>query len=272
MTYVESHWNIFSFKILVKFWLLFICFVGASPVYAIPSPELIIGSVSSLSQLFAVGFAMVSGTIAAFGAKFGLKKKEGVAQSTFLVNSVIILVMLFSASIGYNFYQSGQVEVKEQERLKQTLVRPAQFKGTKIQDENLKEKSYSVQTKSNLGISTAEAEKLLSSNSNSKQTLFLDVRERAENLMGGLPGAKHIRFPDIDGAELDLTNKKVVLVCQNGNRSSETCERLAAMGIDCSFIVGGIENGSWRDAYSLTALCAVYRIFALYLNIRTKIL
>jgi rifampicin phosphotransferase len=242
MKYVNALWNRFSSKILLKLWFLSLCFVNVGPAYAIPSPELVIGSVSSLSQIFAVGFAMISGTIAAFGAKFGFKKKQGAVQSGFLVNSLIVLVLLLSASIGYNFYQNSQAAAKEQARLRETLVRPAQFKGTKILDTKLKEKSFSAQSKSTLGITTAEAEKLLADQDSSKQTLFVDVREKAEFLMGSLPGVKQIRFPDIDKAGLDLKNKKVVFVCQNGNRSSETCERLAALGIDCRFIVGGIEK------------------------------
>ena len=74
------------------------------------------------------------------------------------------------------------------------------------------------------------------------ETLLIDVREDAEFQMGTLPGARHIRFPDIATAGLDLKNKKVILVYHNGNRSSETCARLAAMGIDCRFNVGGLEK------------------------------
>jgi len=223
--------------------LTFLCgLILAKPAHAIPSPELIIGSVSSLSQLMAVGFAMVSGMIAAFGAKFGLKKKQGVVQSVFLVNSVVVLVMLLSTSVGYIFYQNNQVQKAKEARLRATLIRPAQFSGTKILDENLKETSLSAQKASNLGLSTAEAENILTAPDNALKTLLLDVREDAEFQMGSLPGARHIRFPDIASAGLDLKNKKVVLVCHNGNRSSETCARLAAMGIDCSFIAGGLEK------------------------------
>lgn len=232
----------FLFRHLHGTCVFFGCCACATPALAIPSPELVIGSVSSLSQIFAVGFAVVSGTAAAIGAKFGFKRKEGAAHSTFLFNSVIILVLLFSASLGYIFHQSDQKSAAEQARLQETLVRPAQFAGTKIQDETLKETSFSAQSKSSLGISTADAAELLASSASSKDTLFLDVRERAEYQMGTLPGARHIRFPDIQGAGLDLNNKRVVLLCHNGNRSSETCARLAAMGIDCKFISGGLEK------------------------------
>ncbi len=217
-------------------------FMQINPAYAIPSPELIIGSVSSLSQIFAVGFAVVSGAVAAFGAKFGLKKKTGAVQSAFLLNTLIVLVLLLSASVGYIFYQNNQSELAEQLRLRNTLIRPAQFSGTKILDDKLKETSLSDQKASHLGISTVDAEGILKATDNTKETLFLDVREDAEFQMGTLLGARHIRFPDIAKSGLDLKHKRVILVCHNGNRSSETCARLAAMGIDCSFIAGGLEK------------------------------
>ena len=33
-----------------------------------------------------------------------------------------------------------------------------------------------------------------------------------------------------------------MLYCDNGNRSYETCQRLSAMGIDCRFMVGGLQK------------------------------
>lgn len=214
----------------------------ATPAFSIPSPELVIGSVSSLSQIFAVGFAMVSGAMAALGAKFGFRRKSGIRQSAFSTITVIILLVLCMGSITFNFYQVAQKNNAQMLRMQKTLVRPAQFSGTKILDENLKETSFTEQSKSSLGISTSDVAAILSAGDNDGKTLFLDVRERAENLMGTLPGAQHIRFPDIATAGLDLAGKKVVLLCHNGNRSSEICARLAAMGIDCRFITGGLEK------------------------------
>ena len=212
------------------------------PAFAIPSPELIIGSASSLTQLFAVGFAMVSGAVAAFGAKFGLKSNKGAVQSKYLVNAVIILLLMLSASIGYILYQYGQIDIKEQVRLQNTLTRPASFAGTKIQDENLQETSLAAQKISDLSISTAQVEELLQGTDKPRETILLDVREDAEFSMGTMPGARHIRFPDIATSGINLKGKNVVLMCHNGNRSSETCARLAAIGIDCRFIAGGLEK------------------------------
>lgn len=222
---------------------LFICaYIVATPVFAIPSPELVIGSVSSLSQLFAVGFAMVSGTIAAFGARLGFKKREGQGNSKAFIIFVVALFIVCCSSIMFNVYQNAENRSKEYARLQKTLVRPAQFSGTKILDESLKETSFLAQEESNLGISTTEVAQLMARKGVNQNTLFIYVRERAEHLMGTLPGAQHIRFPDIETAGLDMATKQVVLLCHNGNRSSETCARLAALGIDCRFITGGLEK------------------------------
>ena len=60
--------------------------------------------------------------------------------------------------------------------------------------------------------------------------------------MGTLKGATIVRFPDLKKANLDLTSKTVILFCHNGNRSSETAEAMAKMGIDAKFVVGGLEK------------------------------
>jgi len=172
MNIIKVFWHRILLKELLAGVAFSCSFILVGPAYAIPSPELIIGSVSSLSQLLAVGFAVVSGAVAAVGAKFGLKKKAGVAQSPRLINSVIVLVLLLSASVGYIFYQNSQVEITEQARLRSTLTRPAQFAGTKILDENLKETSLSDQKTSHLGISTATADKILNRPTNLPWPIF----------------------------------------------------------------------------------------------------
>ncbi len=242
MNSTKLHWTKVYWQKPIGFVILIISGFSAYPAFAIPSPELVIGSVSSLTQIFAIGFAMVSGAIAAFGAKLGLKRKQGAVQSKFLINAVIVLVLLLSVSIGYLIYQKNQVDLNEQTRLQKTLTRPASFSGTKIQDKNLKETSLSAQKTSALSISTADAEEILNTKPDTDETILLDIREDAEFATGTMPGARHIRFPDIATSGLNLKGKKVLLMCHNGNRSSETCARLAAMGIDCRFIAGGLEK------------------------------
>ncbi|PIB25711.1 hypothetical protein BFP76_00860 [Amylibacter kogurei] len=207
--------------------------LSTRPAFAIPSPELVIGSVSSLTQLFAIGFAMLTGGTAAFGMR---KKRQQNSKVTVWVMFGLIILCLVLAAI--NVWQYTTQKQAMQNRLQATLLRPAQFDGTKIQDSTLIETPYQSQTTNPLAINTHDANQLL----NSPDTLFLDIRETAETQMGRLPNSNHIRFPDITQNLEQFQGKSVVLYCHNGNRSSETCAKLAALGIDCRFIAGGIEK------------------------------
>jgi len=206
--------------------------------YAIPSPELIIGSVSSLGQVFAVGFAMVSGLGAIVATKLGFSPKKGGAAKRYPIRLITSLIAITLALIALNYWQYDTKRSTELARLQATLVRPAQFSGTTIKDTTLKETSFSRQQDHPLAISTNEAAALLAGGN----TAFYDIRETGENAMGTLPGATHIRFPDFLQSQPVTGDQPVVLFCHNGNRSSETCEKLAVMGIDCRFISGGIEK------------------------------
>ena len=220
--------------------LVFI-FIFSNSAFAIPSPELIIGSVSSAGQVFAVVFAVISGGMTTIAARLGFKankkqnsKKMGVWASVCFCAAIGLLAL--------NYIQYNQAQNKEAARLQATLVRPAQFAGTKIQDSSLIETSFDAQNINQFAISSQAADELLQSSKSNPDILFLDIRERAEREMGGLVDSNHVRFPDIQQNAQSYAEKKVVLYCHNGNRSSETCANLAAMGIDCSFIAGGIEK------------------------------
>ena len=60
--------------------------------------------------------------------------------------------------------------------------------------------------------------------------------------MGSLRGATVVRFPDFKLNSLEFAKRKVIVFCHNGDRSSETCEEMKKLGIDCKFIVGGLEK------------------------------
>ncbi|KIC15844.1 PEP-utilizing protein [Leisingera sp. ANG-Vp] len=215
-------------------------FFSALPIaaLAIPSPELVIGSVSSLSQVLAVGIAMVSGLGAVVAAKLGFTPKAGGSRLRYPVKLISFLIVAAIALAAGNYWQYSSHSTAELARLQATLTRPAQFDGTTIKDATLKETSFSKQENHPLAMSTTDAAAALGDGS----TLFYDIRETGENAMGTLPGATHIRFPDFLETRPVQPGQKVVLFCHNGNRSSETCAKLAAMGIDCSFIAGGIEK------------------------------
>ncbi|MFS4583557.1 PEP/pyruvate-binding domain-containing protein [Phaeobacter sp. C3_T13_0] len=220
--------------------LAIVLLISAVPAtaWAIPSPELVIGSVSSLSQVFAVGIAMVSGLGAVIAAKLGFQPQKGAQAKRYPVRLIMGLVLAALAMAVLNYWQFNNQRAAEKARLQATLVRPAQFDGTKIKDASLKETSFLHQSDHPLAMSTSSAAMALEDG----ETLFYDIRETGENAMGTLPGSTHIRFPDFLQSRPVQLGQKVVLFCHNGNRSSETCAKLAEMGIDCSFIAGGIEK------------------------------
>lgn len=219
------------------------CTTLAGPAFAIPSPELVIGSVSSLSQLLALLSAILGGGAIAAGARTNSIGGASRRANKMVVRFTGAMVLVFALSLGTNVYQFMDRNESARARLEATLIRPARNPGTNILDPTLKEISFNDQASHPLGITTQAAAKVLQARaSGSKTHVFLDIRETAENEMGTIPGARHIRFPDLAMSRIDLKGKRAILFCHNGNRSSETCEKLAAQGIDCRFISGGIEK------------------------------
>ncbi len=218
--------------------LLFTTLLLSVPIaaQAIPSPELVIGSVTSLTQVFAVGLAMISGTGVLVATKLGFKPQTTQQRYPLrLISALLFFVAMLAAA---NYWQFKSHQNAEQARLQETLLRPAQFAGTQIKDDSLKETSFTKQEENPLAISTEQAAALLAAG----DTAFFDIRETGENAMGSLPGALHIRFPDFLQSRPLQPGQRAVVFCHNGNRSSETCAELAKLGIDCSFIAGGIEK------------------------------
>jgi len=212
-----------------------------SDAYAIPSPELIIGSASAVTQIFAVFAAVFSGLFAAIAGRLGLKPPSFSGSSRSIWGLCLGLVALLVASVFANMWLYADHKADELRRLQSTLLRPASFAGNKIQDENLIETSFSIQGQRETAITTSQAFDLMNNNGQ-EFVSFIDIRETAERKMGALPNSSHIRCPDISETADQFFGKTVVLYCHNGNRSSETCSKLAAMGIDCRFIAGGIEK------------------------------
>ncbi len=232
---------------------LAVVLAGTGSAFAIPSPELIVGSFTSISQLFALGSALLGGGAAV--ATMRLRARGAQTRTTFAI--LIGALMVLVASIGLNAYQYASYSAARQARLEATLTRPMPNIGGRSLDPALKEVSYDEQLRHPRGISTADAEKLLAETLRGEhpEVVFLDIRETAEAEMGSLPGATRVRFPDIASARLDLVHKKPIVFCHNGNRGYETCARLAEMGIDCRFLVGGLEK--WLvEKRSLTGLHA----------------
>jgi rhodanese-related sulfurtransferase len=226
--------------------------VGTGSAFAIPSPELVVGSFTSISQLFALASALLGG-----GAVATVRMRSRGAQARSLLFVALGALVLFVVSAGLNVYQYLSYGKERQARLEATLTRPMPRIAGRSLDPTLKEVSYDDQLKHARGISTEDAEKLLGATLRGERpdVTFLDIRESAETEMGSLPGATRIRFPDLPSSKLNLTNKTAILFCHNGNRGYETCEAMAARGIDCRFLVGGLEK--WLvERRSLTGLNA----------------
>src|SRR5665213_31304 len=222
---------------------LALCVLGTEDAFAIPSPELVVGSFVSLSQLFALASAVLGGGAAY--ATMRAKKRGGSAQmSRGLLYTAGGLFLVMCVSIGFNIYQYVTDANARQARLEGTLTMPMPTADGKALDPLLKEVSYREQQMSPRGISTEDLEKLLEAKARGerKDTFLLDIRETAETEMGTMPGAKTVRFPDVKNSGIDFAGKTAILYCHNGNRGYETCAALAAMGIDCRFLVGGLEK------------------------------
>ena len=123
-------------------------------------------------------------------------------------------------------------------------MRPTVTTDGRTLDEDLKETSYGEQAHSPRGISTGQMETLLEEKQHGLEgnEVILDVREPAETATGMFPNATPVRFPDFLKKPFSLAGKRAILYCDNGNRSFETCQKLAALGIDCRFMVGGLQK------------------------------
>ena len=235
--------SVVAFIAMSVFGAVMLCLAGTGQAYAIPSPELVVGSFVSLSQLFALASAVLGGG-AAYATMRVRRGGGSAAMSRGLLYTAGVLFLLLCSSIGFNIYQYVTDSNARQERLEGALSRPMPTLDGKSLDPTLKEVSYKDQQASPRGISTEEMERLLEAKQRGEKenTFLLDIRETSETEMGLMPGAKAIRFPDIKSSHVDFAGKTAILYCHNGNRSYETCQELAKLGIDCRFMVGGLEK------------------------------
>src|SRR5262249_4746614 len=137
------------------FWL-----IGTEPAHAIPSPELVVGSFVSLSQLFALASAVLGGG-AAYATMRARSRGGSASMSRGLLYTAVGMFVLLSVSVGVNIWQYVTDANARQARLEGTLTRPMPTLGGKSLDPTLKEVSYHDQQVSPRGISTEDLERLL---------------------------------------------------------------------------------------------------------------
>ena len=92
-------------------------------------------------------------------------------------------------------------------------------------------------------ISSEESQKVLSDNN----YRFLDVRTDGEYSDGHIPNSIHIPLQDIQSriSEIEkIKDKKIIVYCRSGARSSMASKTLLKEGFDVSNLTGGIM--SWK--------------------------
>ena len=217
----------------------------ASPAFAIPSPDLAVNFFASAAQMIGLATMVVGGALFGNrGARRGLKGRNGRAGMPVWIFGG--LVVLFLGSLAANIFQWAAAKDEQNRRLEANLVRPSVEAGESVGDVTLKTLSYSGQMSHPQGITTDELARLLDSaaETGSGGINFIDLREPEEREGGKLPTFDHVRYADFPSVrnELDLAGKTNVLLCYSGNRSSETCDQLAAEGTPCNFVIGGFEK------------------------------
>ena len=205
---------------------------------------------SNIAQIFGLLTLAVGGALFSRQGRNRRGRRTAAASGASRVVLGVVCIALVG-SVAVNTLQWANERDATETRLRTNLTRSSTEAGNNVGDTSLKTLAFSQQIDHPQGISTAELDTLLSS-ANPKDGVgaggvsFIDVRE-AEELEGGkLGGFAHIPYPELiaRAKEAQIAGKKNVLLCHSGNRSSELCNALKKVGIDCRFIVGGFEK--WK--------------------------
>jgi len=80
-----------------------------------------------------------------------------------------------------------------------------------------------------------------------EQVILVDVRERSEYAGEHIPGSMLIPLSTFTPLAVPVGNKKLVLHCQSGNRSSQAAQKLFAAGVaEVTHLAGGLN--AWKQA------------------------
>jgi len=223
---------------------------AASPAWAIPSPDLVIGLSASVAQVLGLisvlftGFA-VSGRGAA--GRMAIEKRS--TRSRIWRWVLRFFMVLLVVSIAANLLQHTAAIDEKNRRLQTNLIRSSMEAGKSVGDTSLKTLKLSDQIGHPLGIENTQLAKWIDEG---RPLNLIDVREPEEVAMGRIEGSWHRRYPDLreNHANLSKNGKQTVLLCFSGNRSSELCNEFSKEGKACNFVVGGYEK--WlADGYPL---------------------
>ncbi len=215
-------------------------FVVDGAAWAIPSPDVVVSLFASTAQ--ALGLASVVLARWALGRRTGGAAAERDARSGKRYRRAfqVTLGLFVLSLVGWGLTWAHQRDLTTR-RLQVNLNRTSVENGKLICDVNLKTLSYSDQVQREDGLSTGDfAEQL---RQGTLGTAW-DVREGEEYEVGAIASARHVRYPDLlaDPAAYLTPGEPAVLLCFNGNRSSELCNALRPLGYPCRFLIGGYEK------------------------------
>lgn len=198
---------------------------------AIPSPDLFVNLFASAAQLLGLLTVMCGGLVARRRAQ---PQRAGGSRR---LNQVLGFSLCGTLAALLLFWLS--VREAEQQRLRINLMRSSTEAGKAVGDASLKTLGASEQLQHPCALQT---EALAAGLATGWQVI--DVREPEEIEAGRVAGARALRYPDIQAEPglLGGREKRFVLMCFSGNRSSELAEQLAAAGWDARFVVGGYEK------------------------------
>src|SRR4029077_9906100 len=152
--------DVAAFTIVSTFGAFALCLLGTGRALAIPSPELVVGSFVSLSQLFALGSAILGGGAAY--ATMRTRWRGGASEmSRGPMYAAVGLFAVLVVSIVINIWQYVAQTNERQARLESTLLRPSRAPAGLPDDPDAKEINFNQQGKHPLRISIEETEKLL---------------------------------------------------------------------------------------------------------------
>ena len=227
-----------------EFWktasaLILLGFVLSPEAKAIPSPDVMISLFASAAQVLGVATVIL-------GRWFFVRRSHGTGagrsgrgsmRTPFLIASGLLVVSL----LGWGFFYL-HVQDQRMARLQVNLVRTSVENGKLVGDVNLKTLSFSEQKKREDGVTTEQLAELIEQGA-LNEPLF-DIRETEEVEVGAIAGVRHMRYPDLLARPGDYLEpgSGVVLLCFNGNRSSETADALRAQGYKPRFMIGGYEK------------------------------
>lgn len=222
-----------------------VLFVSAN-AWAIPSPDLVINLTASLAQVLGMASVLIGGL---FVSRKKPARKNAAASSSINKTLFVGVAAILVISAGLNIWQFARQSDIRSQQLSANLYRKATENRKEVGGVSLQTLSVSEQVGSSRGISTQELSSLYglgitSSNLQSQSPVTLiDVREDEEVESGRIPGARHIRYPDLlQNPDLLKGDDNVVLLCYSGNRSSELTGALADAGLETRFMVGGYEK------------------------------